>query len=89
MDRGAWQATVFGVARSWTQLSDQATTKVDGQCTTERKVKTPLPLWFLQTTEFEITDTVDLFSFIFTDESRVCGEGSIPPRVCVVRRGYS
>ena len=22
MDRGAWQATVHGVARSWTQLSD-------------------------------------------------------------------
>ena len=22
MDRGAWQATVHGVAKSWTQLSD-------------------------------------------------------------------
>ena len=22
MDRGAWQATVLGVAKSWTQLSD-------------------------------------------------------------------
>ena len=22
MDRGAWQATVYGVAKSWTQLSD-------------------------------------------------------------------
>ena len=22
MDRGAWQATVYGVVKSWTQLSD-------------------------------------------------------------------
>ena len=22
MERGAWQATVYGVAKSWTQLSD-------------------------------------------------------------------
>ena len=27
MDRGAWQATVHGVAKSRTQLSDYATTK--------------------------------------------------------------
>ena len=27
MDRGAWQATVHGVAKSWTQLSDQHTHK--------------------------------------------------------------
>ena len=26
MDRGAWQATVHGVAKSWTQLSDSTTT---------------------------------------------------------------
>ena len=26
MDRGAWQATVHGVARSWTQLSNYTTT---------------------------------------------------------------
>ena len=26
MDGGAWQATVFGVAKSWTCLSDQACT---------------------------------------------------------------
>ena len=25
-DRGAWQATVHGVAKSWTQLSDSTTT---------------------------------------------------------------
>ena len=25
MDRGAWQATVHSVAKSWTQLSDLAT----------------------------------------------------------------
>ena len=24
MDRGAWQATAHGVAKSWTQLSDEA-----------------------------------------------------------------
>ena len=24
MDRGAWQATVLGVTKSWTQLSDKA-----------------------------------------------------------------
>ena len=28
MDRGAWQATVHGVANSWTQLSDYLTTIV-------------------------------------------------------------
>ena len=28
MDRGAWQATVHGVAKSWTQLSDQAQAQV-------------------------------------------------------------
>ena len=27
MDRGAWQATVHGVAKSWTQLSDFAKKK--------------------------------------------------------------
>ena len=26
MDRGAWRATVYGVAKSWTQLSDYAFT---------------------------------------------------------------
>ena len=26
MDRGAWRATVHGVAKSWTQLIDQACT---------------------------------------------------------------
>ena len=26
MDRGAWQATVHGVAKSWTQLTDQVRT---------------------------------------------------------------
>ena len=26
MDRGAWQATVHGVAKSWTQLIDQSCT---------------------------------------------------------------
>ena len=26
MDRGAWQATVHGVAKNWTQLNDQPTT---------------------------------------------------------------
>ena len=24
MDRGAWQATVYGVTKSWTRLSDRA-----------------------------------------------------------------
>ena len=28
MDRGAWWATVYGVAKSWTQLREQATTVV-------------------------------------------------------------
>ena len=28
MDRGAWQATVFGVAKSWRQLSDYTTTNL-------------------------------------------------------------
>ena len=27
MDRGAWRATVHGVAKSWTWLRDQTTTK--------------------------------------------------------------
>ena len=27
MGRGAWQATVYGVAKSWTRLSDQACTR--------------------------------------------------------------
>ena len=27
MDRGAWRATVHGVAKSWTQLSTHATTQ--------------------------------------------------------------
>jgi len=26
MDKGAWQAAVHGVAKSWTQLSDYTTT---------------------------------------------------------------
>ena len=26
MDRGAWQATVHGVTKSWTQLSNKTTT---------------------------------------------------------------
>ena len=28
MDRGAWQATVHGVAKGWTGLSDQTTTNM-------------------------------------------------------------
>ena len=28
MDRGAWQATVHGVAKSWTQLSTHALTSL-------------------------------------------------------------
>ena len=28
MDRGAWQATVFRVTKSWTQLSDSTTTQI-------------------------------------------------------------
>ena len=31
MDRGAWQATVHGVARSWTKLSEQTTTYITRQ----------------------------------------------------------
>ena len=27
MDRGTWRASVYGVAKSWTQLSDQTTNK--------------------------------------------------------------
>ena len=30
MDRGAWRATVQGVARSWTRLSDETTTTMAG-----------------------------------------------------------
>ena len=28
MDRGAWRATVHGITRSWTQLSDSTTIKI-------------------------------------------------------------
>ena len=30
-DRGAWQGTVYGVAKSWTRLSDKYTQKIEGQ----------------------------------------------------------
>ena len=40
MDRGAWQATVHGVAKSWTRLSDFTFTFIptDGQPTNWRTV---------------------------------------------------
>ena len=31
MDRGTWQATVLGVAKSWTRLSDRAQPSTTGQ----------------------------------------------------------
>ena len=39
MDRGAWRATVYGVAKSWTQLSDYAFTfpTVTAHCVQDRK----------------------------------------------------
>ena len=32
MDRGAWQATVYGVTKSRTQLSDRPQSDIDGWC---------------------------------------------------------
>ena len=43
MDREAWRATVHGVAKSWTQLSDQ----------TELNVFYPFHLWFFVTAPLE------------------------------------
>ena len=37
MDRGAWWATVHGVAKSWTGLSDKHKITADGDCSHEIK----------------------------------------------------
>ena len=51
MDREAWQATVHGVAKSWTRLSDQTTTtrKTTGAVQSEKDLRKMVKLIFQRT----------------------------------------
>ena len=68
MDRGAWRATVHGVADSWTWLSDWATT-IEKQCTAisiERK-----SMWSLRYSEQLIHISVITCFTIFSSYIRI------------------